>query len=172
MGGPSTIPEVYDFLSRLFADGDLIPLGRFQNWLGPLIARRRTRMIERHYTEIGGGSPIRKWSELQAQKICERLDKLSPQTGTQSPGSPFCGVWYCWCGGLTWRSPSAVCGISLCSASDRGNVCSNAERRDYPCCCILSVSSVQLFDDGILIKRITSLDSKDGSGRTNQMEYN
>jgi ferrochelatase len=81
MGGPSTIPEVYDFLSRLFADGDLIPLGRFQNWLGPLIARRRTPMIEKAYTEIGGGSPIRKWSELQAQRICQKLDKLSPSTG-------------------------------------------------------------------------------------------
>lgn len=82
MGGPSTIPEVYDFLSRLFADGDLIPLGRFQTWLGPLIARRRTPMIEKAYTEIGGGSPIRKWSEIQAAEICKRLDKLSPETGT------------------------------------------------------------------------------------------
>jgi hypothetical protein len=84
MGGPSTIPEVYDFLSRLFADGDLIPLGRFQSWLGPLIARRRTPMIEKAYTEIGGGSPIRKWSELQASEICKRLDKLSPETGSLS----------------------------------------------------------------------------------------
>ena len=82
MGGPSTIPEVYDFLSRLFADGDLIPLGRFQSWLGPLIARRRTPMIEKAYTEIGGGSPIREWSELQAKEICKRLDTLSPQTGS------------------------------------------------------------------------------------------
>jgi protoporphyrin/coproporphyrin ferrochelatase len=81
MGGPSTIPEVYDFLSRLFADGDLIPLGRFQGWLGPLFARRRTAMIEKAYTEIGGGSPIRKWSELQAREICARLDTLSPNTG-------------------------------------------------------------------------------------------
>jgi protoporphyrin/coproporphyrin ferrochelatase len=82
MGGPSKIPEVYDFLSRLFADGDLIPLGRFQSWLGPLIARRRTPMIEKAYTEIGGGSPIRKWSELQAREICKKLDSLSPETGT------------------------------------------------------------------------------------------
>lgn len=85
MGGPSTIPEVYDFLSRLFADGDLIPLGRFQSWLGPLIARRRTPMIEKAYTEIGGGSPIRKWSELQAREICKKLDTLSPETG-RPPG--------------------------------------------------------------------------------------
>jgi hypothetical protein len=171
MGGPSTIPEVYGFLSRLFADGDLIPLGRFQNWLGPLIARRRTPMIERHYTEIGGGSPIRKWSELQAQKICERLDKLSPQTGTQSLKTPLSRGWYICRLGLTLRSPSTVRGIPLCSAPDRGNICSNAKRRNYPCCCLLSVSSVQLFDHRILIKRITSLDSKDGSGRTDQMEY-
>jgi ferrochelatase len=38
-------------------------------------------MIEKAYTEIGGGSPIRKWSELQAKEICARLDKTSPDTG-------------------------------------------------------------------------------------------
>jgi protoheme ferro-lyase len=38
-------------------------------------------MIEKAYTEIGGGSPIRKWSEIQAREICKRLDKLSPETG-------------------------------------------------------------------------------------------
>ena len=41
-------------------------------------------MIEKAYTEIGGGSPIRKWSEIQAAEICKRLDKLSPETGTPS----------------------------------------------------------------------------------------
>jgi Ferrochelatase len=81
MGGPSTVPEVYDFLSRLFSDADLIPLGRFQSWLGPLIARRRTPMIENAYRAIGGGSPIRRWSELQAREICQRLDACSPTTG-------------------------------------------------------------------------------------------
>jgi len=81
MGGPSSISEVYDFLSRLFADGDLIPLGRFQRFLSRLIARRRTPMIEKAYEAIGGGSPIRKWSELQAREICQRLDVLSPTTG-------------------------------------------------------------------------------------------
>jgi protoheme ferro-lyase len=39
-------------------------------------------MIEKAYTEIGGGSPIRKWSELQAREICKKLDTLSPETGT------------------------------------------------------------------------------------------
>ncbi|KAK9245266.1 hypothetical protein V1506DRAFT_538869 [Lipomyces tetrasporus] len=80
MGGPSTIPEVYDFLYRLFADGDLIPLGRYQEKLARFIAWRRTPKIEHHYEEIGGGSPIRKWSEYQATEMCKRLDKLSPET--------------------------------------------------------------------------------------------
>src|SRR4051794_31414431 len=58
MGGPSTTDEVGDFLSRLFSDGDLIPLGRLQNYLGPLISRRRTPKIQKQYADIGGGSPI------------------------------------------------------------------------------------------------------------------
>lgn len=36
------------------------------------------------YAEIGGGSPIRKWTELQGQAMVELLDKLSPQTGAHS----------------------------------------------------------------------------------------
>ena len=63
MGGPSTTEEVGGFLSRLFADGDLIPLGPLQGYLGPLISRRRTPKIKKQYADIGGGSPIRKWIE-------------------------------------------------------------------------------------------------------------
>ncbi|KAK9370685.1 hypothetical protein V1509DRAFT_560385 [Lipomyces kononenkoae] len=80
MGGPSSIPEVHDFLYRLFADGDLIPLGRYQEPLARFIAWRRTPRIEHHYEEIGGGSPIRRWSEYQAKEMCKRLDSLSPET--------------------------------------------------------------------------------------------
>ncbi|KAL7269859.1 ferrochelatase hem15 [Rhizina undulata] len=89
MGGPSTIPEVYDFLSRLFADGDLIPLGRMQNTLGKFIAYRRTSKIEQQYTVIGGGSPIRKWSEYQAAETCKLLDKLHSSTAPHKPYVAF-----------------------------------------------------------------------------------
>ncbi|KAF8248092.1 ferrochelatase [Wilcoxina mikolae CBS 423.85] len=89
MGGPSTIPEVHSFLSRLFADGDLIPLGPLQKYLGPLIARRRTPKIEAQYTEIGGGSPIRRWSELQASEACKILDKTHPSTAPHKPYVAF-----------------------------------------------------------------------------------
>ncbi|KAF2270237.1 ferrochelatase-domain-containing protein [Lojkania enalia] len=89
MGGPSTTDEVGDFLSRLFADADLIPLGRLQSYLGPLIARRRTPKIQKQYAEIGGGSPIRKWSEYQAAEMCKILDKTSPETAPHKPYVAF-----------------------------------------------------------------------------------
>ena len=89
MGGPSTTSEVGDFLSRLFADGDLIPLGRLQNYIGPLISARRTPKIQKQYAAIGGGSPIRKWSEYQAEEMCKILDKISPETAPHMPYVAF-----------------------------------------------------------------------------------
>ena len=105
MGGPSTTDEVGDFLSNLFvrlhysrslqkltlfqADADLIPLGRFQSYLGPLIAKRRTPKIIKQYAAIGGGSPIRKWSEYQAAEMCKLLDKMSPETAPHKPYVAF-----------------------------------------------------------------------------------
>jgi ferrochelatase len=104
MGGPSTTSEVGDFLSRLFvrhrtqvenatnvskSDADLIPLGRFQSYLGPLISRRRTPSIQKQYHEIGGGSPIRQWSELQAREMCKILDRTSPDTAPHHPYIAF-----------------------------------------------------------------------------------
>ncbi|KAI9879037.1 MAG: ferrochelatase hem15 [Pleopsidium flavum] len=89
MGGPSTTNEVGDFLSRLFADGDLIPLGRLQNYLGPLISRRRTPKIQKQYAAIGGGSPIRKWSEYQSSEMCKILDRISPETAPHRPYVAF-----------------------------------------------------------------------------------
>ena len=71
------------------ADGDLIPLGRLQSYLGPLIARRRTPKIQQQYAAIGGGSPIRKWSEYQCEEMCKILDKISPETAPHKPYVAF-----------------------------------------------------------------------------------
>ncbi|KAK3323453.1 hypothetical protein B0T19DRAFT_204965 [Cercophora scortea] len=89
MGGPSTTDEVGDFLSRLFADADLIPLGRLQNYIGPFIAQRRTPKIQKQYAAIGGGSPIRKWSEHQCAEMCKLLDEISPETAPHKPYVAF-----------------------------------------------------------------------------------
>ncbi|MEZ4630878.1 MAG: ferrochelatase [Deinococcales bacterium] len=79
LGGPKDLSEVEPFLLRLFADKEIIQLP-IQNWLGPFIAKRRTPKIQKHYEEIGGGSPILKWTEIQGQGMCALLDKMSPET--------------------------------------------------------------------------------------------
>ncbi|PCH43753.1 ferrochelatase [Wolfiporia cocos MD-104 SS10] len=79
MGGPSTVPETHDFLKNLFSDSDLIPLP-FQSFLAPIIARRRTPQIEQQYTDIGGGSPILRYTNLQGERMAALLDELSPAT--------------------------------------------------------------------------------------------
>ncbi|ODV80154.1 ferrochelatase [Suhomyces tanzawaensis NRRL Y-17324] len=90
MGGPSKVKDTYNFLLRLFSDGDLIPLGGIlQKPLARFIAARRTPEIEKHYEEIGGGSPIRYWSEYQCTKVCEILDKTSPATAPHKPYVAF-----------------------------------------------------------------------------------
>lgn len=80
LGGPENSSQVYDFLMRLFSDKDLIPLGPLQKWLGPLIAKRRTPKIIEQYDAIGGGSPIKMWTEKQGEAMVKLLDETSPST--------------------------------------------------------------------------------------------
>lgn len=49
--------------------------------LGPFIAKRRSPNIREKYSEIGGGSPILKWTNKQGSLMTALLDKLSPETG-------------------------------------------------------------------------------------------
>jgi ferrochelatase len=79
---------VHDFLSRLFHDGDLIPLPA-QRFLAPIIAKRRTPKIEAQYTAIGGGSPILRWTREQGRQMCELLDELRPQSAPHKPYVAF-----------------------------------------------------------------------------------
>jgi len=68
MGGPRTTEEVGPFLQRLFLDRDILQLP-FQDILGRWIAKRRTASIQAKYAEIGGGSPIFKWTDKQGKQI-------------------------------------------------------------------------------------------------------
>lgn len=90
MGGPSKIEETHDFLYELFSDNDLIPISKkYQRTIAKYIAKFRTPKIEKQYSEIGGGSPIRKWSEYQSAKVCEILDSISPETAPHKPYVAF-----------------------------------------------------------------------------------
>ncbi|KAI6026263.1 ferrochelatase, partial [Pisolithus microcarpus] len=85
---PLQVQETYDFLRNLFLDGDLIPLP-FQRVLAPLIAKRRTPQIEKQYADIGGGSPILRYTDYQGTAMCALLDELHPET---APHKHYCGV--------------------------------------------------------------------------------
>jgi len=80
MGGPATQEAVEPFLTNLFQDGEIIPLGPFQQRLGAYIAKRRSPNIREQYAQIGGGSPIGHWTAIQGAGMIKRLDELSPST--------------------------------------------------------------------------------------------
>eukprot|EP00281_Chroomonas_sp_CCMP1168_P027752 CAMPEP_0206246180 /NCGR_PEP_ID=MMETSP0047_2-20121206/19109_1 /ASSEMBLY_ACC=CAM_ASM_000192 /TAXON_ID=195065 /ORGANISM="Chroomonas mesostigmatica_cf, Strain CCMP1168" /LENGTH=371 /DNA_ID=CAMNT_0053671561 /DNA_START=44 /DNA_END=1159 /DNA_ORIENTATION=+ len=79
MGGPSTQEEVHPFLHRLFTDRQIMQLP-VQDMLGSWIARRRSPKIRKQYAAIGGGSPIRKWTEAQGEMLVKYLDEHNPET--------------------------------------------------------------------------------------------
>ncbi|RZC41853.1 ferrochelatase, mitochondrial, partial [Asbolus verrucosus] len=80
MGGPQKLEQVHDYLNQIMTDRDMIQLPFAQNYLGPWIAKRRTPEVQKKYEEIGGGSPILKWTNKQGELLCKRLDIVSPKT--------------------------------------------------------------------------------------------
>ncbi|TVQ98741.1 MAG: ferrochelatase [Deltaproteobacteria bacterium] len=79
LGGPVDQNSVQPFLLQLFADREIIKLP-LQKWLGPFIARRRTGAVQENYRQIGGGSPILEWTRKQGEGMCERLDRIRPES--------------------------------------------------------------------------------------------
>src|SRR5712671_3540674 len=76
LGGPDTLEAIEPFLYNLFCDPDIIDfpfakLGRKP--LAKLISATRARKVEHHYAVIGGGSPIRKHTERQAELLEREL---------------------------------------------------------------------------------------------------
>ncbi len=76
MGGPDSLKAVRPFLYNLFSDRDLIqlPLGSLvQKPFARLISFFRSRKVVEHYRDIGGSSPLLRWTERQAEGIAGRL---------------------------------------------------------------------------------------------------
>ncbi|KAL1493248.1 hypothetical protein ABEB36_011338 [Hypothenemus hampei] len=80
MGGPRHTDQVHDYLQRIMTDKDVIQFPFAQDYIGKWIAQRRTPEVQKKYEEIGGGSPILKWTTLQGKLLCENLDKEHPET--------------------------------------------------------------------------------------------
>lgn len=85
MGGPSNSNDTFDYLSRIFADSDMMPMGPLQPHIAKVLAKLKAPGVKKKYDMIGGGSPILKWSNLQAKGVCEILDNIHPSTAPHLP---------------------------------------------------------------------------------------
>lgn len=76
LGGPDTLEAIEPFLFNLFCDPDIIdfPFARIgRKPLAKLISTTRARKVQHHYSVIGGGSPIRRFTEQQARALQLKL---------------------------------------------------------------------------------------------------
>ncbi|CAK9166389.1 unnamed protein product [Ilex paraguariensis] len=78
LGGPETLHDVQPFLFNLFADPDIIRLPRLfrflQQPLAQLISVLRAPKSKEGYAAIGGGSPLRKITDEQANALKMALE--------------------------------------------------------------------------------------------------
>jgi protoporphyrin/coproporphyrin ferrochelatase len=78
LGGPDTLAAIEPFLFNLFCDPDIIdfPFARIgRRPLAKLISTTRAHKVQHHYATIGGGSPIRRFTERQAAALEEELTR-------------------------------------------------------------------------------------------------
>jgi len=78
LGGPDTLAAIEPFLYNLFCDPDIIdfPFARIgRKPLAKLISTTRARKVQHHYATIGGGSPIRRFTERQARALEAELTR-------------------------------------------------------------------------------------------------
>src|SRR5579871_3077838 len=76
LGGPDSQEAVEPFLYNLFCDPDIINFpGSFlaRKPLAKFISTQRSKTVRQHYAEIGGGSPIRRLTEMQARALEQAL---------------------------------------------------------------------------------------------------
>jgi len=76
LGGPDTLEAIEPFLFNLFCDPDIVdfPFARIgRKPLAKLISTTRARRVQHHYSVIGGGSPIRRFTEQQARALQLKL---------------------------------------------------------------------------------------------------
>jgi protoporphyrin/coproporphyrin ferrochelatase len=75
LGGPDRLEDVRPFLYNLFSDPEIIrlPFPWLQSPLAWVISTSRAQKSQNNYRQIGGGSPLKRITEEQAQALRERL---------------------------------------------------------------------------------------------------
>lgn len=82
LGGPEQLDDVRPFLFNLFADPEIIrlPFPWLQRPLAWLISSSRAKQSQENYQQIGGGSPLRRITEEQA----DALQQVLADQGTEA----------------------------------------------------------------------------------------
>jgi protoporphyrin/coproporphyrin ferrochelatase len=76
LGGPDSLDAIEPFLYNLFCDPDIIdfPFARIARQpLARLIATTRAKKVAHHYAEIGGASPLLRYTRRQAEALQAEL---------------------------------------------------------------------------------------------------
>lgn len=82
LGGPEQLEDVRPFLFNLFADPEIIrlPVPWLQKPLAWLISNSRAKQSQQNYSQIGGGSPLRRITEQQAEALQKSLADHGQET--------------------------------------------------------------------------------------------
>ena len=77
LGGPETQADVRPFLFNLFADPEIVrlPVRALQKPLAWIISTARAKKSSANYQLIGGGSPLRRITDEQAEALREELQR-------------------------------------------------------------------------------------------------
>src|SRR4051812_17259293 len=77
LGGPENLKDVKPFLYRLFSDPEIIRVkwSPLRKTIAYLIATLREKKSQGYYSQIGGGSPLRRLTEEQGKALQEELKK-------------------------------------------------------------------------------------------------
>ncbi len=72
MGGPDSLDNIRPFLYNIFSDREIIQLpggSLFQKPFAKLISKLRYKNVQKNYAQIGGSSPLLKWTESQKEHL-------------------------------------------------------------------------------------------------------
>jgi protoporphyrin/coproporphyrin ferrochelatase len=77
LGGPETLRDVKPFLYRLFSDPEIIHIkwSPLRKAVAYMIATLRRKTSEGYYSQIGGGSPLRRLTEEQSRALAKELNQ-------------------------------------------------------------------------------------------------
>ena len=76
LGGPDSLEAVEPFIFNLFSDHDIFKIPFGQKLFAKIMSGLRAPRVREKYKQIGGKSPINKWTEIQRSMLHEELQNV------------------------------------------------------------------------------------------------